>query len=115
MMKTKLSFLLSIISILLITGCEQKPLYPKKNKKISPQKVSKSKQTKKTSPKVSSKSKQAAQETSQKKKTKQTEVGISDAADYATGYTPLKTKALSKNRIKNSYKERTDNLNNALK
>lgn len=106
-MSKKLIMLFSLSFVFLISGCEQKPLYPKKKKSTSSTSV------KKQAPKTSSTStkKTTTKTTSTKKKS---DVGVADAADYVTGYTPLKVKALSKMRLNNSYNEHQKIVDKAL-
>lgn len=98
----KVLILLPIICILPISGCEQKPLYPKRKKPSTA--LSKTSHTEKKS---------TASETTQKKKS--SDIGIADAADYATGMTQLKTKQNSKKRVNDSYSDRNKKLEKALR
>lgn len=107
-MTRKILIITTCFLFTLLVSCEQKPLYPKKKKRTETKKtIKKSTATTKTTP------------TTTKKKTettkKKSDVGIADAADYLTGYTPLKTKQHSKKRLTNIYSDRKKNLEDAVK
>lgn len=111
-MTAKRHIFLTLILILLSAGCDQKPLYPvrKATRKAIVQPSGEKKSDSTNSPSENHPM-NSDEKTAPKKKS---DVGIADAADYATGYTPLKTRQFSKNRLQNSYKERVDNVDNAL-
>lgn len=101
MIKILTTIMLLSLSVI-ISGCEQKTLYPKKNKnETAPAKVTANKQQPHVEQPVN--------------KEKTSDVGVSDFADYATGITPLKTKQFAKKGLNNSYDGSKNKLDEAMK
>jgi hypothetical protein len=96
----------SVLLLFLTAGCDQKPMYPKKHsKKVSA----------KNSSAVPSRTSDSGRTSEHSKKRKRSDTGVSDAADYFTGVTPLSTKKFAKKKLNNIYEKHNSQLEQKIK